>query len=190
MSRGSYVADNTTARTHKTRLIGRFKRLGSIKPKEKRYFDKTRKKFRSFRIIKGKRKPLKNVYIEKKGRALIDTLGEKKGLSVSRLLKEERIERRKLRAEKIRLLKERRINTKPKIRKIVKRSSLKSRVRRSAKRATRIAKGVKVRVKKPKAIRGIKLKSQKKNKKIVKKSKARRKIRMKKKSSKRKTKKK
>lgn len=49
-------------------------------------FSRTRQKFRDFRIVKGKRVPLKNTFIEKKGKFLLDTRGEKKGITLRRRL--------------------------------------------------------------------------------------------------------
>ncbi|KKK61970.1 hypothetical protein LCGC14_3009020 [marine sediment metagenome] len=49
-------------------------------------FSRTKNKFRDFRIVKGKRIPLKNTFIEKKGKPLLDTRGEKKGITLRRRL--------------------------------------------------------------------------------------------------------
>ncbi len=81
---GSTIVDGTLSRTFK------IKKVGKAKPKKAKL--KTRSfqkhKFRRHRIVKGKRKPLKNTFIEKKGRFLIDTIGEKRGLTLRRGLKQ------------------------------------------------------------------------------------------------------
>ena len=81
---GSTIVDSTLSRTFK------IKKVGKAKPKKAKL--KTRSfqkhKFRRHRIVKGKRKRLKNIFIEKKGRFLIDTVGEKRGLTLRRGLKQ------------------------------------------------------------------------------------------------------
>jgi len=82
---GSFLTDRSIARTHKIK--------GSrLKPKKSKlkvpvgYYAKTRKKFRGYKIVKGKRIPLKQKWIERRGKPLIDTLGEKRGLTARRRL--------------------------------------------------------------------------------------------------------
>ena len=88
LSRGAYAIDHSTARTTKILPGKRVKRLGTVKLKEKGYFTKNRVKLRSHRIVKGKKKPLRNAYIERRKHG-IDTRGEKKGLSLAKLIKRE-----------------------------------------------------------------------------------------------------
>jgi len=80
---GSTIVDTTLSRTFK---------LKPIKKKPSRPVLRTSrykpKKFRTFRIVKGKRKPLKDTFIERKGKALIDTRGEKRGLTLRKGLKQ------------------------------------------------------------------------------------------------------
>ena len=62
-----------------------------MKPKMKfprGYYDKTRKKFRNYRIRKGKKVPMKNTFIERKGVGRIDTRGEKEGLRLAKFIKQ------------------------------------------------------------------------------------------------------
>lgn len=51
-----------------------------------RYFAKTKIKYRGYRIKKGKRIPLRNAWIEKRGKPRIDMIGEKQKLRAFRLL--------------------------------------------------------------------------------------------------------
>jgi hypothetical protein len=80
---GSTIVDNTLARTFKLEPT-------KGKPKKPKFKTKSfqRKKFRSFRIIKGKKVPLENTFIERKGKALIDTKGEKQGLTLRKGIKQ------------------------------------------------------------------------------------------------------
>lgn len=87
LSRGAYGVDHSTARTLKIIPKGKIKKLGTISRKEKNYFNRVRNKFRPYKIKKGKKKGIVNAYIEKKGKPLIDTRGEKRGLTISRLAK-------------------------------------------------------------------------------------------------------
>jgi hypothetical protein len=78
---GSFAVDKSLARTFKTKRSKK-KPTGRLpKGVPRGYFSRNRKKFRDFRIVKGKRKPLKNIFIEKKGR-LLDTKPEKKGITL------------------------------------------------------------------------------------------------------------
>ncbi len=85
---GSTLADTTISRTFK---------IKAIKGKPKKPTLKTqsfkKRKFRSFRIKKGKRIGLKNTFIEKR-KFLIDTRGEKRGLTLRRGLAKLRRESR------------------------------------------------------------------------------------------------
>ncbi len=80
----SFIVDNSTSARGRVR-----KAKGVIKkPRVKipaGYFSQTQKKYRAFKIQKGKKKPLVNDFIERR-RSRIDTRGEKKGLSVARAL--------------------------------------------------------------------------------------------------------
>lgn len=93
LNRGSFKTDNTTARTFVLDQVGEASRIEKSLKKEKGYFSKNKKKFRRSRIVKGKRVRLLFTYIEKKGKALIDTRGEKKGL---RLSKKKKVKKKKI----------------------------------------------------------------------------------------------
>ncbi len=90
LNRGSFAIDNTTSRTLRIVPVGTTKKPGIIKAKEKRHFQKNKNKLRDFRIIKGKRKTLRNTYIERTRHA-IDSRGEKTQLSLARFIKKENL---------------------------------------------------------------------------------------------------
>jgi len=77
---GSFLVDRSIARTYK--VVG-----SKGKPKKTKlkvpygYASKTKHKFRSYKIVKGKRISLRNKFIERRGKSLIDTRGEKRGLT-------------------------------------------------------------------------------------------------------------
>lgn len=79
----AFVVDNSTSAT------GRIIKTLTQKPKKPKtripsnYFSKTRKKYRTNKIVRGKKVPLKNIFIERR-RHRIDSLGEKLGLSAAR----------------------------------------------------------------------------------------------------------
>ena len=87
LDRGAFAIDKSTGATFKIKGVGAIKKLGKLTKGERGYFSRTRKKYRAFRIQKGKRITLKNKFIEKKGRPRIDTRGEKRGLSLARFAK-------------------------------------------------------------------------------------------------------
>jgi len=87
--RGSFVTDRTVSATFKIKGVGRKKKLGNLPKKQRGYFSRTRRKFKGYKIVKKKRVQLKNKFIERR-KARIDTRGEKRGLTVARLLKQER----------------------------------------------------------------------------------------------------
>ena len=84
----TFAIDNTTSRTGKIVPAGTSKKPGRIGAKEKRYFQKQRRKLRNFKIRKGKKKMLINTYIERTKHA-IDTRGEKRQLSLARFAKQQ-----------------------------------------------------------------------------------------------------
>jgi hypothetical protein len=85
-NRAAYVVDHSTAVTAKIRPARKVKRKGSILPRE--VGARSRIKARSYRIVKGKRVPLLNTIIEKRGKPRINTRGEKRGLTAARLVKQ------------------------------------------------------------------------------------------------------
>ncbi len=84
---GSSVVDTSLSRRFKIKPTGGKPKKGVLKAPS-RNFDKTKRKFRNFRIVKGKRVPLRNTFIEKRGRALLDTRGEKQGITLRRRIKQ------------------------------------------------------------------------------------------------------
>lgn len=86
-NRGAYAIDHTTARTLKIVPRGKRRDLGKITTKEKGYFKKTKHKYREMKIRKKKGIKTPNRFIEKRKYG-IDTLGEKKQLSLARLSRE------------------------------------------------------------------------------------------------------
>ncbi len=83
---GSSVVDTSLSRRFKIKPTGGKPKKGVLKAPI-RNFDRTKKKFRDFRIVKGKKVPLKNTFIEKKGKPLLDTRGEKRGITLRRRIK-------------------------------------------------------------------------------------------------------
>ena len=83
---GAFLIDKSLARTWKikksSKPIGRRK---LIKIPDN-YFTKTSKKYRTFRIVKGEKIPLKNKWIEKRGKPLLDTREEKQKITLRRKL--------------------------------------------------------------------------------------------------------
>ncbi len=86
--RGAFAIDNTTSKTLKLIPKGRVRKLGTIKNKEKGYFGRRQKKFRDFKIKKGRTIRLRRAYIEKR-RFGIDTRGEVNQLRLEKLIKRE-----------------------------------------------------------------------------------------------------
>lgn len=119
LSRGAYAIDHSTARTFKIVPVGEAKKVGRITKGEKGYFSKTKRKYRTVRISRGKRIVLKNKYIEKRKKA-IDTKGEKKGLSLAKLRKK--------------LLGAKSVARKAKIRKLVRKSRSSKKIKTKRKR--------------------------------------------------------
>ncbi len=88
LDRGAFAIDHSTANTFKIEGVGKIKKLGKLTKGELGHFSKTQKKYRSYRIQKGKRIVLKDKHIEKRGKPRIDTRGEKRGLTLARLAKQ------------------------------------------------------------------------------------------------------
>lgn len=85
VSKGTYVIDRTTSRTLKVEPIGLYKSLGYLSKKEKSYASRNKQKFREYKIRSGRILKLKQKYIEKR-KYLIDSRGEKKGLTLAKYL--------------------------------------------------------------------------------------------------------
>lgn len=87
LNRGAYIVNRSTSATMKVIPAKKVKKLGSITNREIGEFNKIRKNIRNYRIIKGKKKKVKGLYIEKRGKPRINTKGEKKRLKAAALLK-------------------------------------------------------------------------------------------------------
>ena len=87
----AFILDESTARTG--RILPRKVKPSPLQVDIPRgYSQRTIKKFRAFEQRKGVRRPLKKTIIERggKGGYLIDTMGEKRGLSYAKLVKQRR----------------------------------------------------------------------------------------------------
>ena len=93
-SRGLFAIDNTVAKTFKIVPTGRSKKPARLRRAEQNYFKKFGNKVRAVKIRKGKKFALKDKFIEKR-RYGIDKIGEKRGLSLSKFLKQRRTGSRK-----------------------------------------------------------------------------------------------
>jgi hypothetical protein len=85
LSRGSYAIDRTTAKTFKLVPIRKVKKFGTLLHRERGYYTKAGYKFREYKVRKGKAYSLIMKQIEKRKYG-IDTLGEKRGLTLARYL--------------------------------------------------------------------------------------------------------
>jgi len=92
----AYRLDNKISRSARLVRIKDVRKFGKLLKKERGYFKKYKKNLRNYRIVKGKRVKTPNLYIEKKGRGVISTPGEKRQLALNRMLKA----RRKLKKRK------------------------------------------------------------------------------------------
>ncbi len=88
LDRGAFSIDQSTANTFKVEGVRKVKKLGKLTKGEKGYFTRTKKKYRPFKIRKGRRITLVDKRIEKRGKPRIDTRGEKRGLTLARLAKQ------------------------------------------------------------------------------------------------------
>lgn len=89
LARGAYAIDNTVANTFKIKKLKKKflpRRLGRIQ--NPFHFRMNLGKFRGYRIRKGKRVPMKDTWIERKGIARIDSAGEKRGLRLAKFIKQ------------------------------------------------------------------------------------------------------
>ena len=88
LHRGAFSIDKSTANTFKIESAKKVKKFGRLTKGEKGHFSRTRKKYRSYRIQKGRRITLKDKFIEKRGKPRIDTRGEKRGLDLAKFAKQ------------------------------------------------------------------------------------------------------
>lgn len=80
--RGARAVDNTIA--------GRFRIVKADSGSDKvvdNYFAFNKKKFRDYKIVKGKRVPIKNTWIERRGPARLDSAGERNQITIAKLIK-------------------------------------------------------------------------------------------------------
>jgi hypothetical protein len=89
LSKGAFAVDRTTARTFKIVPAGKTKTPGKLSKSERNYFNRQGFKLREVRIKKGRKFQLKQKYIEKSKHA-IDTRSEKGGLTIAKLLKQQK----------------------------------------------------------------------------------------------------
>ncbi len=89
LSKGAFAIDRTTARTMKIVPKGKTKEPGKLLKSERNYFNRQGFKLREVRIKKGRKFKLKRKYIERSKHA-IDTKGEKSGLTIAKLLRQQR----------------------------------------------------------------------------------------------------
>ena len=80
-----YLLDNTTSASGKIVPAGKIKKLGVVSANEINHYQKAKKKFRDYRIIRKRARNAGEIVIEKQ-RFRIDTPGEKKGLSLARAM--------------------------------------------------------------------------------------------------------
>lgn len=83
----AYRLDNKISRTAKLVPVKKIKKLGSLPKSEKGYFNKYKKNLRNYKIVNGKRVKTPLTFIEKKGKGVISTAGEKKQLALNRRAK-------------------------------------------------------------------------------------------------------
>lgn len=83
----AFFLDNRISRTAKLIRVGKVKKLGKIKKRERGAFRRNKRNLREFRIVKGRRVKTPNTFIERKGKGVINTAGEKRQLRLNRLAK-------------------------------------------------------------------------------------------------------
>jgi len=86
----AYRLDNKISRTAKLVPVKKIKKLGSLPKSQKGYFNKYKKNLRNYKIVKGKRVKTPLTFIEKKGKGVISTQGEKRQLAINRRAKSSR----------------------------------------------------------------------------------------------------
>lgn len=79
--------DNKISRTARLVKVKTPRKLGSLKKKERGAFNKVKKNLRNYKIVKGKKIKTPLTFIEKKGKPLINTAGEKAQLKINRVRK-------------------------------------------------------------------------------------------------------
>ena len=89
LSRGAFAIDNTTSKSFKIKSAGKRKTIGILRKNERNYFNRAGYKLREYKVKNARGFKIKPRYIEKT-RYGIDTRGEKKGLTISKYLKQKR----------------------------------------------------------------------------------------------------
>ncbi|KKK90430.1 hypothetical protein LCGC14_2723050, partial [marine sediment metagenome] len=84
----NFITDRSLARTSRIKLRGRGRPQKPRLPVPPGFAKRTRKKFRSFRIVKGKKIPLRKGKVIEKSRFLLDTKSEKRSITLSRKVAE------------------------------------------------------------------------------------------------------
>jgi hypothetical protein len=95
----NYIADTSLARTAKPVKTGGKPKKPIIKV-PKGYASKTKKKFRTYRIVKGKKKKLPQGAVIEKRTKLLDTKGEKQGISLKKRIAQLTPKKKKVRVKK------------------------------------------------------------------------------------------
>ena len=80
----AYRLDNKISRTAKIVPVKKVKKFGSLTKQQRGYFNRYKKNLRNYKIVKGKRVRTPNTFIEKKGKGVISTPGEKRQLALNR----------------------------------------------------------------------------------------------------------
>lgn len=83
----AYRLDNKISRTAKIVPIKKVKKLGSLPKSQKGYFNKYKSNLRNYKVVRGKKVKTPLTFIEKKGKGVINTLGEKRQLALNRRAK-------------------------------------------------------------------------------------------------------
>lgn len=92
----AYRLDNKISRTAKLVPV-KTKTLGKLKTSERGYFNRYKKNLRNYKIVKGKRVKTPLTFIEKKGKGVINTPGEKRQLALNRRARRKKIKLSKTR---------------------------------------------------------------------------------------------
>lgn len=83
----AFRLDNKISRTAKLVPAGKVKKLGKLRSAEKGYFKKYRSNLRNYKIVKGRKVKTPLTFVEKKGKGVISTKGEKRQLQLNRRMK-------------------------------------------------------------------------------------------------------
>lgn len=95
----AFRLDNKISRTATIVRVSNVKKLGRLPARQRGAFSRLRKNLRNYKIVRGKRIKTPNTFIERKGKAVISTKGEKRQLALNRLAKA-RLRKRKKRGKR------------------------------------------------------------------------------------------